>query len=176
MVLLEQKINKKGSITDIPFLIGGIFAVALVALLVSLVVIEFDDKVQDNTIFNTKAKTASTKMSDDLPNVMDGGIVFLFFSLSLISLVLASLVPIHPVFLIFYIFEWVILIWFGAGISNTYQKIIELNLMAEVASKYTFTTHFFHYFPYIIGIFGAILAIVMYKVRGTFWGGQSAYG
>lgn len=159
---------KKGSITDLPFIIGGVFSVALVALLVSLLVININTEVQGNDEFPTNAKSASTKMSDDFPNVMDGGIVFIFFGMVIISLVLASLVPIHPVFIVFYLLEYIVLIWLGAGIANAYQAVIELDVMSAVADKYVLTTFFFRYFPFVVGVFGAILAIVMYKVKSSF--------
>lgn len=160
--------EKKGSITDMPFIIGGIFSVALVALLVTLLVINLDVKIQVNDYFPTNAKTASTNMADDFPNVMDGGIIFIFFGLVIISLVLASLVPIHPIFIVFYLLEYILLIWLGGGIANAYQAVIELDIMSAVADRYTLTTFFFRYFPFIVGIFGALLAIIMYKVKGAF--------
>lgn len=167
--------RKKGSITDLPILIGGIFTVALVAILVTLLVNNINTQIQANDIIPTAGKTASTRMVDDVPNVMNGGIIFLFFGMCAVSLVLASLVPMHPIFLIFYFLEWVLLIWLGAGISNAYQAVIEMEILATEASQYQLTTYFFHYFPYALAIFGAILAIVMYKVKGGFWGSESSY-
>lgn len=161
-------LGKKGSITDLPYIISGIFAVALVALLVTHVVSNLNDQVQDNEVFNAGAKSASELMVDDIPNVMDGGIVFIFFAMVIISLVLASLVPVHPVFLIFYILEWVLLIWIGAGIANTYQTISEVSVLASTVAQYDFTIFFFQYFPYAVGFAGAILAMVMYKVKRGF--------
>lgn len=160
--------GKKGSITDLPYIISGIFTFALVVLLVTLLVNNLNDQVQANDIFGTGAKDASTTLSDDFPAVINGMVIFLFFALVLISLVLASLVPIHPVFLIFYIFEYIILIWLSAGIANAYQVVIENPIFATEAGQYELTTFFFRYFPYVIGIVGAILAIVVYKARERF--------
>ena len=127
--------------------------------------------MQENDIFNSNAKSASTNLSNDFPNVINGSVIFLFFALVLVSLVLASLVPIHPVFLIFYIFEYLILIWLSAGIANAYQEIIESPIFATEAGQYQLTTFFFRYFPYVIGIVGAALAIVIYKTRQRFMSG-----
>ena len=161
-------LRKKGSLSDLPFIMVGIFTVAIVALLVTILVNNLDVQVQGNDVFTTKAKEASTQMSNDFPAVMDGGILFIFFALVLISLVLASLVPIHPAFLIFFFLEWLLLIYIGGVIANTYQEIIENPIFATEAGQYVITKFFFQYFPFIVGIVGAILAIVIYKTKEKF--------
>jgi len=158
-------LKKKGSITDIPYIIAGIFSVALVAFLVTVLLVNLDTEVQGNDIFTAGSKAASNKMTEDFPAVMDGGIIFIFFGMVLVSLILASLVPIHPIFLPFYLLEYILLLWLSAGIANTYQMFVEHALFVDVAAKYQFTIFFFQYFPYAVGFFGIILAIVMYKVK-----------
>jgi len=158
--------RKKGSITDIPFIMAGIFSVAIIALLVTVLLNNFNNNIQDMDIFNDGSKDASASMASDFPEVMDGGVIFIFFGMVFVSLILASLVPMHPIFLPFYLLEYILLIWLGAGISNAYQQIIESPLLIVEAGQFTFTIFFFQYFPYFIGFLGAILAIVMYKVKG----------
>ena len=163
-------LRKKGSITDLPFLIGGILSFALVALLVALLLNNLNTQIQDTDIFNTDAKAASEKMSNDFPEVVDGMIVFTFFAMVMVSLVLAALVPVHPVFLIFYILEYLLLIWLSGGIANAYQEVIENPIFATQADQFILTTHFFRYFPFFVGVVGAVLAIVVYKTRERFVG------
>lgn len=165
-----KRTRKKGSITDLPFLMAGILAVAIVAFLVTIVVNRINTEVQANDFFPSDAQSASTNMADSFPAVMDGGIVFLFFGLCLVSFVLASLIPVHPAFLLFYIFEWLILIWLGGGIANAYQHIVEIAAFSFEASQYSLTIHFFRYFPFIVGVVGIVLAIIMYKVKTSFTG------
>lgn len=160
--------RKKGSISDLPFIIAGIFSVVMTALVVTLLLNNLNTKIQNTDIFDASAKSASDKMTNDFPEVMDGGILLIFFGMVIVSLVLASLVPVHPVFLIFFLLEWFLLIYVGAAIANTYQTIIESEVFAVEAGQYVITTFFFHYFPYIIGVVGAILAIVIYKTRQKF--------
>jgi len=157
--------SKKGSISDLPFIMGGIFSVAITVLVVTLLLNNLNAKIQDTDIFDTPAKAASDKMTNDFPEVMDGGVLFIFFCMVIISLVLASLVPVHPVFLVFFLLEWVLLIYVGGAISNTYQTIIESPVFVTEAGQYVVTSFFFRYFPYVIGIVGAILAIIMYKTK-----------
>lgn len=161
-------LGKKGSITDLPFIVTGVFTFAIVAILVAFLVDNINTRVQDNDVFTTKAKTASSNMNNDFPTVVNTGIVFVFFGMCLISLILASLVPIHPVFLVFYFFEWIILIWLGGGIANAYQKLIELNLFSTQAAQFEAATFLFQYLPYVIMIVGALLAVVVYKTKQKF--------
>lgn len=158
-------IRKKGSITDLPYLISGILTVTIIALLVTLLINNLDTEVQANDIFPTESKTASTTMKDDFPNVMDGAIVFIFFGMVFVSLILASLTAIHPIFLPLYLLEWVLLIWLGAGIANVYKEIIDSAIFATEASQYTIATFFFQYFPYVVGVVGVLIAIVTYKTK-----------
>lgn len=163
--------QKKGSISDLPYIIAGIFSFTLIVLLISVLLYHLNDKVQVNDVFESEAKTASTRMSEGFPRVVNTGILFVFFAMCIISLVLSSLVPTHPAFIILYILEWMLLILIGGAIANAYQAIIETSALAVIEHYFTFSTFFYRYFPFIIGFIGAILAIVMYKARSTLWGG-----
>ena len=167
MALINQK---KGSVTDLPFIISGIFTFAVIVLFVSLLLYHLNDKIQANDIFDSKAKSASTIMSDGFPRVVNGGVIFLFFAMCIISLVLASLIPIHPAFIILYILEWILLVYVGGGIANAYQAIIESPALSVIENYFTFSTFFFKYFPFIIMIIGGLLAVIMYKARSALWG------
>lgn len=160
--------TKKGSLFDMVYLSIGILFIAIVAISVSLIVSKLDTNVQSMAIFPAEAKTASTQMKDGFTNTIDGGIIFLFFGLCMVSFILASAVYVHPAFFVLFILEWLLTLWIGGAIANVYQQLIENPVVsAELVNKYTITTYFFHYFPYIIGIIGIVLAIVMYKTRGN---------
>ena len=165
----NDNMHKKGSLFDILYLAVGIFTLALIVLMVSLLAYHINVNVQSNDIFPDDAKTASTLMSTRFPQTMNYMIVVAFFLGCIISLILASLISVHPAFLIAYIFEWLILIWVSSMIANAYQFIEENEVLSVISGNFVLTTNFFHYFPFIIGFFGAILAIVMYKSRGKFW-------
>lgn len=170
---LNLTLKKRGSLTDLPFIIGGIFTVALIALILTSFLNRFDTELQGldmGDIDLNGTKVASDTMVDAFPRVMDGAVVFIFFSLVILSLVLASLVPVHPIFLIFYLLEWIILIWLGAGIANSYEAIITNPIFSVEESQFSLTIHFFRYFPFIIGVVGAVLAIVVYKTKEKFLG------
>lgn len=165
--------GKKGSITDLPFIIAGVFSVIVVAILVTYIVSNINTEWQEMTWmdeFDKKnlSRSASTKMSDDIPNVMNGGILLIFFGAVAVSFILAAMIPMHPAFFVIYIFEWLILVWLGGGIANAYQLISESAVLSSTMEQFTLATHFFRYFPFVVGVVGILLAIVMYKVRKGF--------
>jgi hypothetical protein len=161
--------GKKGSIVDITYIVVGIFVVAVIAILVSLMAYHINSRIQDIEIFPIEAKSASTSMSEKFPQTMNTMVIIIFFFGCLFSIVLASQITVHPAFLIAFIFEWLIMIWMGSWIADVYQTIIEASAIEVVKNSFTFTTFFFQFFPFIIGIAGALLAIVMYKTRGVAW-------
>lgn len=162
--LLKQK---KGSSLDLFYIVVGIFAVAIIGILISSVITRFNTEFQKIVIPNmgTEAKAASSTLGSIFPNTLNGGILFLFFAACAVALILASMTPMHPVFFIFYILELVLLIIFGAGIANAFQGFIETPALATEFSQYTLIIYLFRYLPYVIGVIGFILAAIMYKVR-----------
>lgn len=158
--------GKKGSAYDLIYISVGILFIAIVAVCVSMIVSKLNTNVQSMDIFPAEAKTASTQMNDGFTNTIDGGIVFLFFGLCIVSFILAFSVYIHPVFFVIFILEWLLTIWIGGAISNVYQYMIENAVItAELSGKYTLTTAFFKYFPLVVGTIGIFLAWAMYKAR-----------
>ena len=131
---MRKKIkNKKGSITDISYILVGTFFVAMVFLFIALIVTNINTKIQASTmdIMNSDAKAASNKMATGMTNQMDGMVVLFFFGLCFVSIVLAMLIPVHPAFFVFYILELLLLIMIGGGIANTYQAVIENSVIVD---------------------------------------------
>lgn len=159
--------EKKGSASDLPLLMVGIFGIAVVALMVSLVLYHLNTSIQANTAFDADSKAAMNKMSTDFPVTINSSIIFIFFALCIISFILASMVSVHPAWFIAFLLEWLLVIWIGGGIANTYELLIDSAPLAPIAAQFAQTTFFFRYLPYVIGVVGAILASVMYKARDS---------
>jgi hypothetical protein len=162
-------IRKKGSIVDITYLMVGIFTLTVIVLLVSLMAYHINSRVQEISIFSDDAKTASASMSTKFPQTMNTMLVVIFIVGCILSLILASQIPVHPAFLIVFIFEWLLMIWMGSWLADVYQVIIENSNLSVISESFVFTTFFFRFFPIIIGVVGVLLAIVMYKTRGLQW-------
>lgn len=157
--------NKKGSITDLIFIVTGVFGMALLAIIVAYVSSSINTEIQGIGAFNFAAKEASSSMADGFPTVINAGIIFVFFALVIVSLVLAAMIPVHPIFIVFYIFEYLIIVWLTGGIANAYQAVIESSVFAAQRSSFFLTEFLFRYSPIIIGIVGIALMIITYKAK-----------
>lgn len=159
-------IGKKGSSKDLFFILTGFFMVCVVGILVSSVVTRFNTELQKVNVIPAEAKSSGTTLAGVMPNTLNAGMLFLFFGACFIALILASMTPTSPIFFVFFIFELVILIFFGAGIADAFQVFIETPALATEHGQYSMIIFLFRYLPYIIGVIGFILAAVMYKVSG----------
>jgi len=156
--------NKKASGLDILFM-GIILVVFSVAIIIGFKIYsEIDDKFQNSGVINnSRAQAASTAMLNQYPGIIDNGFLFLTMGLAVIAFVLAGLVRIHPIFFVFYIILLGIIIFLAVVFSNIYQGIAEQAEFTAVADSLIFTSHIMNALPFLVGIFGTLLAIVMYK-------------
>lgn len=162
-----KKIRKKGTIEDIFGVMAGIFVLAMVVIFLFVFISRTDAEVQQLDIFPQDSKDASTKIKGLFPGIIDEGLVFVFFMALIAVLILASLVIVHPAFIIPFIMIWLFSIWTGAILADTYDELANSAQLIEFTSQLTFTSWLFTYLPFIVGVFGAILAIVMFKRRGV---------
>lgn len=160
--------QKKASINDIFYVLTGFFALALVIIFIYVFVSKANDQFQTVDSMTAEAKETSSTMTSFIPASLDFGGLILFIGLLVCILILASLVPVHPVFLIFYMIILLIAIMFGGWISNSYEMISTNATIATEVSQFQWLAILFRYLPYVVGVFGIILMVVMYKV----WGGS----
>jgi len=156
--------NKKGSIQDLVMIaiILGVFSFLI--LLGYRIYSEINTEFQSSSIINDQGKQASTTINNMFPGALDNSFLILTVGLGIVAISLAALVRVHPVFLVFFILMLAIIIFFCGIFSNIYEELANADATMEaLASDLTFSTHVMHYLPFIVGIFGGILAIVMYK-------------
>ena len=157
------KRNKRGSIDDLVYIIGTLLAVGLLILLYGKFTDEFNTAIQANEDVPDDGKVAVSQINDLYGGAIDNGFLFLALGLCIAAMVMAMLVIIHPVFFVFYLIILTIVIFVSAAMSNIYQEAASNPELADIAAKLVFTSHILTYLPYITGVFGFILAIVMYK-------------
>lgn len=155
--------NKKGTLQDIIFIIG---VVVFFGVLI-LVAFKINDGIttQVNTMSGMapEAITAANKMNSYFPGVIDNTFLLLTIGLGIVTLVLAGLVRVHPLFIgLFFIALILIIILAGIG-SNVYQEMAEDPNLSPQANKLVIISNVMNFLPFIIGIFGTILMVVMYK-------------
>lgn len=155
--------NKKGSLDDLVYVIGILLFFGLLLLILGKWTSEFNNEIQGSDIIPTEGKNAVGAISDLYGGVLDNSFLFLTIGLCIVTLIFAMLVIVHPVFFVFYFIMLALVIYVAGIVSNIYQEAAAHPELADIAAKLLFTTHILTYLPFITGILGFVLAIVMYK-------------
>ena len=158
--------NKKGNLLDIVF-IGVVLLVFAITILIGFKFVdELNTKIQGSDVTdNTRLRDASSKLRNDYPGVINHTFLFFTIGLGMGALMLAAMVKVHPVFIPLFIIALVFVIFFAGLFSNIYQEMANEPSMASLADELTFISTILNTLPLIVGIFGTILMIVMYKLR-----------
>ena len=97
--------RKKGSLSDLPLIVGLFLGFALIMLFGFKFMAELDDNLQSQPgdLVTERAKTASTSLRGNFTGIIDNGFLFFVIMGSIAVLTLAALVRIHPIFIPFFI-------------------------------------------------------------------------
>jgi hypothetical protein len=156
--------NKRGSLQDILMIAIILFVLAVVILIAYKVHHEINNEFQESGKFTQQGIDSMDKIESLFPGVIDNVYLVLAVGLAIVAIVLAALVRIHPIFIIFYLLVLVSLIFFCGIFSNVYSEIAAQSEITALADNLTFISHLMSYLPFIVGIFGSILAVAMYKL------------
>ena len=155
--------NNRGSIQDL-LLIGAVLLVASFFILFGYkIASEFNAHVQTDSHFDARARSATSTLTAYYPGVVNNSFLYLTIGMCLVTLVLAALVRIHPIFIPFFFIGLVLVIFFSGVLSNIYQTLAANTAIAAQAVELTKISMVMNRLPYYIGVFGIILMIVMYK-------------
>ena len=159
-----KKLNKKGSLPDIIF-IGVVLTVVAISILFGFKIIsEFKTNIDTNDNIPTEAKTAVTSLQGNYSGVLDNTFLILLIGMMIAALILASLVRVHPIFIPFFWIALLFVIFICGVLSNIYQEMAATTQLSAQADQLTFITNILEYLPLIVGIFGHVLMIIMYKL------------
>ena len=163
MKLRRIKQNKKGSVQDLLLVGVSLFVLSLVILICFRISTSLNTEFQASDQIDSHGKAAHQQITNMYPGIIDNSFIFVTVMLSISALILAALVRIHPIFLPIYIIAWLFVIFLCAVFSNAYQEMAASPDFAALAAQMTFMNQVMTTLPFIIGIVGALLAIVMYK-------------
>ena len=158
--------DNRASIQDIFYIVIGFFVVAVCLLFVFKLVSSANTNMQGMDVLTDEAKSMSSSITTFIPQSFDVGMLILFIGMMIAMLILAMLVPVHPVFMVFYLIILVIGVVFGGFLSNFYESIATNEALAVEASQFYWMGLIFRYLPMLMGVFGLVLMVVMYKVYG----------
>ena len=162
-MLRRRYVNKKASIQDLIYI--GVFALvfSIIILVTFKVSDELNTQFQGSDIVTQRGKDSFGQINNMFPTVIDNAFLMIVIGLGIVALVLASLVRIHPVFFVFFILILVIIIFLAGVFSNIFIEMANEPEFSSVANQLTFTVAIMKLLPLIVGIFGFILAVIMYK-------------
>jgi len=160
----KKKMGKKGSLIDLIFIAIGLLLFAVVTLVAFKITSEFNDHIQTNDAIPAVAKDSTSTLVGHYSGTLDKSFLFLCIGMAMATFVLASLVRIHPIFIPFFIIALLFVIFFAGIFSNLYQEMAATPELAAQAEQLVFISHILTYLPFIVGILGTILCIVMYKL------------
>lgn len=156
--------NKRGSLADIVFMGIVLLFGGMVILLGFRIQSGVNDTVQSMAIMPTEATTASTTLTNYYPGIINKMYLILAIGMGLVTLVLAALVRVHPIFIPFYFIGLVIVVFISGVFSNIYQEMAANTNLVTYANQLTFLSGILNVLPMIVGIFGVLLMVVMYKL------------
>ena len=155
--------NKKGSIQDIAYFIGIVLAVSILFLFGYKITSSINDGLQASDSIDADGKAVSAQMTNLYPGVMDNSVLMIVIILMIGTIGLAMMIRVHPVFIIFFIIFLLALVIVSAIVSNVYIGLANADGMTQFAENMPIMTFVIGYLPWIVAIFGIILAIFMYK-------------
>ena len=163
-----KKIIKKGSILDIIFVVIIVLSFAIGILITFKIIDEIDKEFQTSNAISkfdtdSRARTAMTDIKGTYANVIDNSFLLLVIGLSIGALALAFMVRFHPIFFVFFIIVFVIIIILSAVFSNIYLEMANNPELIALANQLTFITNVMRLLPFIVGVIGFLMAIIMYK-------------
>lgn len=160
--------NKKGSPTDIPYLLVILFFLAI-----SFVFVLFtNDKLQtiiSTTVLNSSSAYESINDSFNYINTFAVNRAFvLFFTILCIGILVSSfLVRVHPVFIFIYIVTLGVTIFISIYLANAYSMVVENEQLALLASDYSMITYIMsHVAQILLGVAGISFIILFSKIGG----------
>lgn len=161
-----RKLNKKASAVDLFFVAIALTFLAVAVLIGSNIAIKFHEGIAANPTFQNDAPDAITYTNDAINNYtfsVNSGFLFLTVFFVIATLTLAALVRIHPIFIPIFIIALIFLIFFCGIMSNIYSGVAENTAMKDTVSRYAMMHKIMVGLPFIVGVLGIILMIVMYK-------------
>ena len=155
--------SKRASVQDLLYIGITLFTLSLVILICFRISTSLNTEFQASDQIDAHGKAAHQQITNMYPGIIDNSFVFITVVLSLGALIMAAMVRIHPIFLPIYILAWIFVIFMCAVFSNAYQEMAANPDLIALATQMTFMNQVMTTLPFIIGIIGALLAIVMYK-------------
>jgi hypothetical protein len=153
--------NKKGNFSDVVEYIKVAFLLAFIILIVSTVVIQFNDRVQsDNVIFDNETQITSENFKNATVNGWDVFFVILSLIFIIFSFIMARLIPSSPKFIILSFFV-LLLMPFGAMIFENIWDGLDQGILAITMNEMSFIPFIMDHFVWVIVMYSFLVALAL---------------
>ena len=152
---------------DMLFIGIVLLSFAMIVLIGFKLATEFNTQIQADANMPAMSKSNSAEVLGYYTSSIDNAFLFLTIGLSLATLVLAALVRVHPVFIVFFIIGLIFLIFVSGILSNMYDEMATNPQLSAQANQLTFISFVMTRLPFVIGVMGIVLMLVLYKVWRT---------
>jgi len=146
------------------FLVIGLLIFGSSVLIGFKVVSEWNDQIATMDGMPATAIASTNALKNHYTGVVDNSFLLLAIGMALGAFVLASLVRVHPIFLPFFLIALVFVIFFAGVFSNIYQGMAANAALSAEADQLVFISNILTFLPFIVGILGSVLAVVMFKL------------
>ena len=158
-----RRMRKRGSVQDLMYIVVVMFLVGMVGLVGYTVGSKFMEKVSSTDSVPAEAKTIGNQVNGYYTSVFDKALPVILIGMCVVAIVLATMVRVHPAFIVFFIIAWVFIIIIAAVLSNSYVDMAANTNVAAYAANMTMTMWVLRYLPWIVGVMGTVLMFILYK-------------
>jgi hypothetical protein len=163
MEILGKKLNKKGSIQDVLLIMVVLLVFSMMLLFGFKITNAVNTQIQASTMFEANGKAAANTLTSYYPGVLDKSFLFLCIGLSIVVLILASMVRVHPIFIPIFLIGLIFLTFLSGVFSNIYQTMAADPSFATEAAQLVMINKVMTMLPWFVAIIGVLLCIVMYR-------------
>ena len=155
--------RKKGSWLDVGYFVILIAVFAMLILVGVVVSNAINTQFQATSQLPAESKTISQKITDKFSTTTNNMYLIFVIGLVVVSLALAALVRVHPVFIPIFFISLVFLVWVAGALSDAYQSMASNPMMASSAAKLTSISLVMNWLPLFTTVCGIAIMVVMYK-------------
>jgi len=156
----------KGSVLDLAGIIFLTCGLIIGGFIAFMFYTAFKEKYSEMSISETEQKILEKGVT--IYNVLLSSIPFIIIGSGIGAIVLAFLIPSHPIFLPISILALAIFVILSTVFSNFLWEFLNSQPIIAIANQFPLIASIVQYFPYIIAVFGTLLIIVMYSKSGGY--------
>lgn len=157
-----RKINKKGSIEDIFFLIVTLLGLALFLIIVAYTIPQVTEGLEKTDINNSEAARFMFAESDNIMDKLDPVYLIIFSGLVISIFIVSFMIQSHPVFIPIYILLMGFAIIIAVIANHVYDAFAASADLSVVAANQPFMAAIMNNFISIITVVGILSMIIIF--------------